>query len=117
MSTHPNTILLLTLTPDNMSRKTYRDILRDSNTKAGDNIKIGDVGYSHQIMEDEYDSGYQISAQEGDIVIFDMITYGYGEVIEWNELEKRKNELEKWAKNICDKFKCNYKIFVTANYW
>lgn len=29
MSTHPNAILLLTLKPDGLARKTYRDILRN----------------------------------------------------------------------------------------
>jgi hypothetical protein len=119
MSTHPNAILLLTLTPDDLARKTYRNILEETNTVDADHeIKIGIHNYNHKVMESDYDQdGYQISAQEGDIVVFDMVTYGYGEVMEWSKLEQQKNELEAWAKVICGKFHCNYKIFITANYW
>lgn len=117
MSTHPNAILLLTLTPDNLARKTYREILEYCNASIDDSIKINGTTYFHKIMEDDYCEGYQISANEGDIVIFNMVTYGYGEVIEWDKLAKEKEELEEWAKPICEMFKCTFKIFVTANYW
>ena len=70
-----------------------------------------------EVMNDSYDTDWQISADEGDIVIFDLFTYGYGRVKEWSALEKQKDELEKWAKEMCEKFSCSYKIFVTANYW
>lgn len=53
----------------------------------------------------------------GDIIVYDMVTYGYGELIEWDKLVKQKEELEAWAKIMCEKFNCSYKIFVTANYW
>lgn len=117
MSTHPNAILLLTLTPEDLSRKTWRNILQKENITTDDDIKIGEHEYRHKIMESDYEKGYQISAQEGDIIVFDMITYGYGELIKWQDLEKQKQELEKWAKDICDKFQCSYQIFITANYW
>jgi len=126
MSTHPNAILLLTLTPDDLTRKTWRSILQEAKVykwneegaidEEGE-IAIGDKKYSQKVMEDDYYEGMQISAKEGDIAIFNMVTYGYGEVIEWAKLEKQKNELEEWAKVMCEKFHCNYKIFITANYW
>jgi len=126
MSTHPNAILLLTLTPDDLSRKTWKNILQESKVwkyqEEGvidfeGQIKISGNAYSHKIMESSYNKSMQISASEGDIVVFDMVTYGYGEVIEWDKLVKQKEELEAWAKIMCEKFKCSYKIFVTANYW
>jgi len=119
MSTHPNTILMVTLTPDNLSRKTMREILNFNGTEEDyDNeIQIEDSEYFHCIMESDYDESYQISAQEGDLVFFDMITYGYGERIEWEKLETQKKKLEKWAKEMCEKFNCSYKIFVSANNW
>ena len=58
-----------------------------------------------------------MSADEGDIVFMDFVTYGYGETIIWDELEKKKEELEKWSKIVCSKHNCSYKIFITANYW
>jgi hypothetical protein len=126
MSTHPNAILLLTLTPDDLARKTWRSILQEAKVYKWNEegvideegqMKIGDTKYYQRVMESEYDEGMQIYAKEGDIVLFDMFTYGYGDVLEWSKLEQQKNELEVWAKEICSKFNCSYKIFVTANYW
>jgi hypothetical protein len=117
VSTHPNAILLLTLTPDDLARKTYRSILEHCGVKDDDSIKISGHDYTHKVMESDYYGGYQISATEGDIIVFNMVTYGYGDVIEWKTLEEQKNELEQWAKDICKRFNCSYKIFVTANYW
>ncbi len=118
MSTHPNAVLLLVLTPDDLARKTHRAIMADAGIEdADDNIKIGEKTYNHQVMEEDYDDGFQISAPEGSIVLLDMVTYGYGETIEWNALEAQKNELEAWAKCTAERHKCSYKIYVTANYW
>ena len=123
MSTHPNVILLLSLTPDDLSRKTKRSIVsnnrldQDSDSEDDDRIKIGDNSYYIEIMEDEYDDSWQISGNEGDIIIFSLVTYGYGEKVSWNDLEKRKNELEEWAKVTCETYHCSYQIDVTANYW
>lgn len=121
MSTHPNVILLLVLTPDGLSRKTRRDILAENSADIADDldcdIKIGSFSYLHEVMEDDYCEGYQISADEGDIIIFDFVTYGYGEKIAWDELELQKEELEKWAVGICEQHNCSHEIFITANYW
>lgn len=68
-------------------------------------------------MEEEYNESWQIQAKEGDIVLHDFITYGYGKKIIWAALENQKNNLEAWAKGICERHHCTYKIFVTANYW
>jgi hypothetical protein len=115
MSTHPNVLLILKLTPDNLTRKTYRDILTDND--AEDDIAIGDTEYHCKVMEDDYDDSYQISANEGDIIVFDLVTYGYGESITFDELTKKKDELEAWAKITCKKHNCSYGISVSANYW
>lgn len=89
MSTHPNAILLLTLTPDDLSRKTWKNILQESKVwryqEEGvidfeGQIKIYGNDYSHKVMESNYNESMQISASEGDIVVYDMVTYGYGEV-------------------------------------
>ena len=121
MSTHPNVILLLVLTPDGLSRKTRREILAENSADDVEgldrDIKIGSHSYHHEVMEDDYSEGYQISADEGDIIIFDFITYGYGGKIIWEELEVQKKELEKWAVEICEQHNCSHKIFITANYW
>lgn len=121
MSTHPNVILLCTLTPDDLARKTYRAILAANGVAdEGDDtndINIGTEKYHHRVMETDYEDGYQIRANEGDIIVFDLVTYGYGEQIAWNKLEDQKAELEKWAIDICDRFKCAFKIAITANYW
>jgi hypothetical protein len=119
VSTHPNAILLLTLTPEGLSRKTMAAILEEAGIGPEEDLKIegASAEYSHKVMESGYDEDWQISAQEGDLIFFDLVTYGYGEVISWEALEKQKNALEEWAKGICERHHCAYKIFITANYW
>jgi hypothetical protein len=118
MSTHPNVILMAVLTPDGLSRKTMKDILQANNVTDPDfDVKIVDEDYHHIVMESDYEEGFQVSAGEGDLVFLDMVTYGYGDTIEWGKLVKQKDNLEDWAKRMCDKFNCSYKIIVTANYW
>ena len=117
MSTHPNVILMARLTPDELSRKTMREILAANSVSDDDDVKIGSEGYHHTIMESDYEEDWQISGKEGDLIFFDLVTYGYGEVISWGKLEAQKNELDKWSKDMCDKFHCAYEIAVTANYW
>jgi hypothetical protein len=130
LSTHPNAILLCTLTPDNLSRKTMRDIMKHNNMQFLiqdekdfdeeeniDQIFIGSKDYYCRIMENTYYEGFQIEAKEGDLIFFDLITYGYGDKITWEELKKQEEELEVWAQDICEKFNCTYKIYITANHW
>jgi hypothetical protein len=73
--------------------------------------------YNFKVMESDYEEGYQISADEGDLIFFDFVTYGYGEVVTWVDLETQKNELEQWARTASEKYNCSYEIKVTANYW
>ena len=117
MGIHPNAVLLLVLTPDDLTRKTHRGIIQKYSSDDEDEVKIGDKDYSIRVMEDDYLEGFQISASEGDIVVFDMVTYGYGAKISFNELSVQKEALEQWAKDVCQEFKCSYQIFITANYW
>ena len=119
MSTHPNAILLLVLTPDDLARKTYRAILAQLGNSAEEDVSVDIAGntYHSRVMEDDYYEGAQIGANEGDIVFWDYVTYGYGERIEWAQLEQQKQQLEEWAKGICEQYRCSYKIYVTANYW
>jgi len=117
MSTHPNVILMVVLIPDGLSRKTMRDILAEFSTSDDGDIKIGSEKYHSLVMEDDYDESNQISGKEGDLIFYDLVTYGYGEVISWDNLVNRKVELEKWARIVCEKYKCKFDIKVTANYW
>lgn len=117
MSTHPNTILLLALTPDSLARKTMANILSEAGIDSDKDITIGGNSYHHLVMESDYDDGYQIHSKEGDLVFFDFVTYGYGEAILWHDLEIQKRSLEEWAQGICAKHSCSYQIRVTSNYW
>lgn len=116
MGSHPNAMLILSLTPEDLSRKTYKMIL-EGEAKSETHLKIGGINFRHKIMEDSYDDENQLSSEVGNIVLFDLVTYGYGELIEWSKLETIKNDLEKWAKTVCEKYHCTYKIFISANYW
>ena len=42
------------------------------------------------MAESDYKESYQISAKEGSLVFHDYVTYGYGDVCDWDDLEKRK---------------------------
>lgn len=118
MSTHPNAILLLRLKPDGLARKTYRAILEEAGVSDSDvTIKIASEDYHMRVMEEEYNDDFQISASEGEIIVFDMVTYGYGETIQWDKLAAQKAALEEWATGICERHKCSASFFVTANYW
>lgn len=116
MSSHPNAILMAVLTPDDVSRRTMRNI-REEMQSSNDEIVINGKKYYTLIMEGDYDDGWQIAAAEGDLIFFDMVTYGYGEVVEWGVLEQQKNVLEEWAKGVSERHQCSYAIRVTANYW
>lgn len=117
MGTHPNAILAVALKPDAGSRKTHRAIMEEAGLDMDADIKIGGFDYHVEVMETDYDEGYQLAADEGDIVLFDMVTYGYGETIAWDEMVKRQAALKEWADGICERHKCTAKFFVTANYW
>ena len=117
MSTHPNALLILAMTPDDLARKTYREILESIGVDADDSIKVGNDTYHHRVFEDDYDQSHQISANEGDIVLWDCVTYGYGDTIDWDKLAAQKAALEEWAKSICEKHHCKPRIYISANYW
>ena len=118
MSTHPNAMILLILKPDDLSRKTLRAIRQEAGVDLEDgDIEIGEDSYHIDVMESTYDEDKQISADEGDIVVWDLVTYGYGERIEWDKLATQKAALDVWASGVCERHKCVASIFVSANYW
>jgi len=115
MSSHPNVILMAVLKPDGLSRKTMRGIIEESDVNSGGNILIASVRYFTLVMESDYNECYQVAADEGDLVFFDMITYGCGEWVSWDKLEAHKIALEEWAADICERYHCSCEIRVTAN--
>lgn len=128
MSAHPNVILMAVLTPHGLARITMRAILTELNSPGKDvvfgarpreipEVTIDDDEYHTLIMEDTYDEGFQITAKLGDLVFFNMVTYGYGERVTWRDLERQKIRLEAWAIKACIKHHCDYEIFITANHW
>ncbi len=117
MSTHPNAMLLLVLKPDDLARKTMRAIRQEAGVGDEDDIKIGKADYHLDVMEETYDEDKQIAADEGDIVMWDLVTYGYGEKIEWDKLAAQKAALDEWVKGVCERHKCAATIYISANYW
>ncbi len=129
MSQHPNVILLLELTPDDLVNKTLRalkaqyvstwtDAEGTIHESVGEDIAIGSAKYHIQTAESDYLEDYQIATEEGRIVVFDMVTYGYGEKILWADLIEQQADLEVWAKMVCERYNCSeYEISITANYW
>ena len=118
MSVHPNVILMAVLTPDNTSRKTLREIQQEySLDEVNDCIDIAGNEYNLLLMEEDFAEAIQIQAKEGDIVLYSLITYGYGESVSWAELTELVWSLEMAAKSICEKHRCSYEIRISANYW
>lgn len=119
MSIHPNAMLLLALTPDDLARKTYRAILEEFGVDADEGSFVigGEAYHHHGVMESDYDESEQISLPEGTIYLLDLVTYGYGEKISWDKLSEQKAALEEWARGVCERHRCKYEIFIGANYW
>ncbi len=119
MSTHPNAMLILALTPDNTARKTYRAILEEAGVDAdGGSFEIGGVGYHHHgVMEETYHEDLQFELPEGTIFVISLFTYGYCEKVTWDKLAEQKEALDEWSKGICERHQCTAEIFVSANYW
>lgn len=119
MSTHPNVMLQCVLTVDDGSRKTERALLEDyaGTGMYDDYVKIADLHYKVSVMGSDYDEGYQISADEGQIVLHEYLTYGYGETVDFETVCKRAAELKEWAESAKEKHKFSYVIRIGANYW
>lgn len=140
MGTHPNAMIMAVLTVDQGSRKTERMIFEycqknGVKTDADDKeirIPTGERGHvseqwpegypitcnwSVKVMESDYDEGYQISADEGQIVFHTFLTYGYGEKISWERLEAIKNQIEDLLEPMSKPLQFSYEIFIGANYW
>jgi hypothetical protein len=128
MSQHPNVILAVALTPDDLSRRTMRAILDEyavpSSVNGGSSqiivqniILPGFAEYHALVMEESYNEDYQLESKVGDLLFFTFITYGYGDIMLCPELIQRAEALSAWTEGVCEKYHCKARIFVTANYW
>lgn len=118
MSTHPNAMLILALTPDDLARKTYRAILAEAGIEDEGSFQIGDKSYHmHGVMESDYHESNQLALPEGTIYVYDHVTYGYGDTIKWDALAAQKDALLEWGNRMAEKFHCKAEIIVSANYW
>mgnify|MGYP000925323233 CR=1 FL=1 len=119
MSTHPNVMIQCVLTVDDGMRKTERALLKDFGGDGiyDDCVIVGGADYKVTCMEDSYEDGYQISAEEGQLVLHDYLTYGYGEAMTWDKVEERVESLRAWAESAKEKHKFSYEIRIGANYW
>lgn len=143
MSQHPNVVLKLTIKAEGTTRRLLRDLLaknRDEvpdkdlpfrldahgdvlkHAKTGANLRvcreddelcIGGECYNTCVMEDTYDEDNQISGEEGDLIVFDQVTYGYGEDISWPDLCSRVDALVAWA----SQHHLEHAVSVSSNYW
>ena len=118
MSSHPNVLLILSLTPDDLPYKTYRALLAEAEIDVEGDFTVGAYTFRHhRVMENDYEDGYQLALPVGSICLFDYVTYGYGEKIAWDRLAQEKQALEQWAHGVCERHHCTSAIFISANYW
>lgn len=118
MSSHPNVMVIVALSTEDSSRKTYRAILAEAGAVPEDQVAMGSVNTSiHGVMESDYDEGFQVGLPEGTVYFVKLATYGYGESVSWDELVAMKTEMATWAQGVCERHRCTFDIFVGANYW
>lgn len=120
MSTHPNVMLMAHLSPQDLPRKTMLAILADAGSDPEDaRVKIGEDEYHVVLFDDEYDGDWQITASPGQIVLMDMVTYGYGKRIEWDKLRSKHGHLAAWIEANAERYHLApmARISVGANYW
>jgi hypothetical protein len=119
MSTHPNVMLIARLSPNDLPRKTYLAILADAGLSAdGDKLKIGEDEYHVLLMDGDYHDDFQVSAASGEIVLMDMVTYGYGDILAWDDLREQHNALAGWIEANQARYQIGTsQICVGANYW
>jgi hypothetical protein len=120
MSMHPNTLLLAVLKPldDNVDSfeimKKYFSSGEDENYGY---VTIKQKDYTCKQLIDGYDEDYQIEVDEGDIVLFTMVTYGYADKTPWNAVKKQELYLSDWLFSVRKEINCSYEIYLTANMW
>lgn len=117
MSTHPNVMLQCVLTVNGGTRKTQRELLRAYGEPDGDDIKIDGTSCNVTVMESDYDEGWQISADEGQIVLHEYLTYGYGEIVTIDDMMARVLAIKAWAEEAKETHGFTYEIRIGANFW
>lgn len=80
-------------------------------------LKIGADDFRMLVMESDYDEGDQIGAPEGSIIVFRLVTYGYGESLSWQELDTMRAPLDAWATEAGTKHGFKHEIRIGANHW
>lgn len=121
MSRNLSVILFVSLTPPDTLGDLFGDIVKESETvedyDEGDTvaeIKILEKDYTCTSVIDDYPFAWD---NDGDVIVYDYIYEETGSTITWGHLEKQKNELEAWARSVCKRHHCTYRIFVSAHYF
>ncbi len=122
MSMHPNTLLVLALTPsgDGISNEIYQKMLTDYQVDK-ENYRPFVVNGSEFNHHGVFTCGcknddFQLDLPYGTIYLFDYVTWCYCVKIRWLELEKKKSDLEELAINLRSQYALDYEIFISANY-
>lgn len=107
--------------PDFNARKFFQappldDTEGDEDGDDGFEVVISGRSYTATVFdEEEYDDGYQIEGKEGQIVLHEYLTYGYGETVEFSEVVRLVNNLRAWADDRSMIF--DHSVRIGANYW
>ena len=114
MSSHPNTLLMLQLSPNEPSIDVKHLLDAECDSEGDCTIKLG--GFDYSVATDD-ENDMQIRVPEGSAVLHDFLTYGYTDVVNWNEVPAIVDALKTWAEAFCDKHNCSYHIYIGANFW
>ena len=123
MSMHPNTMLLAILKPKYTGECIFEKIWNQIADEDGEEGEYGELylrNSSYKCInysKDSYLEDYQIELEEGEVAIFDMVTYGYSDKTEWNKVEQQKKELEEWLVEYSNKIDFSFVMYLSANLW
>ena len=109
--------MIAVLTPDDLTRRTLRAIIAGNLSTDDDYIKIAGEDWHIKPMEGDYDENFQIKAKEGDIIVFNMFTYGYGDFATWKSVSAMHDSLVDWCEECKGTYNFSYEIRMSANYW
>lgn len=118
MSIHPNAIMMMVYEGD-AAETIYNELDGGEMETTGSSaeLQIGGTEWRLLLMQDSYDESDQISAPEGSLVFFDLITYGYGDTIAWEKCVAWQAALEAYGKELVQKHGGKISFYITANYW
>lgn len=119
MSSHPNTILIASIRPPSGQPDEFLTALDPEWESNGsiqlDQLRLGHDGHYSVVVNVDQDQG--IFPAEDSFVVYDYLTYGWGDEITLNEFDAKVANFKTLVQNFCNLHRCTYSISLSANFW